>query len=116
MLVAALSPFAAIELYFARVESALSYESVMRNAGILSGAWIASVVLFLLIIRKGYRHTFFSLKTGHEWAKEYFDEGNDDSLRHLMYSMNSRMWKSIRPQYKQYLADNWSRWEKEQPE
>lgn len=73
-------------------------------------------MIFLAIINQGYRHTFYSFQTAHAWVKSYFDEENDESQRSQLHMHNTRMWKSIRPQYAEWLAANWSRWEEEQPE
>jgi hypothetical protein len=114
-------PFAAVTFYFA--DSAptpdnvkLTKETAWRIVGSLSGAWLFFFVLFLMLMKKEYRKTFFSLETGNEWAMSFFLKGDTDAKRVKPLRLNKIKWKKIRPEMKEFVMENWDGWEEERPE
>jgi hypothetical protein len=81
----------------------------------LCGAWLVVFGLFFRYIDPKFKDTFISLKTGFESCQEYF-ESNDEETKMEVFSDNRRLWSRIEPELRQYLSDNWERWELEQPE
>ena len=83
---------------------------------LLSGAWVAVFLAFLVLMKK-YRATFFSLQTGNEFFQNNFlKTGNSDDARARIVTRNRHLWQSIRPQVREWLKENWSRWVEEDPE
>jgi hypothetical protein len=117
MLTAVAVPFVAeYFLGMASVTVAMAEGTASRIVGSLSGAWLFFFVLFLFLMNKEYRWTFFSFETGNEWAVSFFLKGDTDAKRVKPLRLNKNKWKKIRPQMKEFVLDNWERWEGEQPE
>jgi hypothetical protein len=119
MLAANAFPFAAVAFYFAKTAPGavvLVKKTAWRIVGSLSGAWLVFFLLFLALMKKEYRGTFFSFETGNEWAMSFFLKGDTDAKRVKPLRLNKRKWKKIRPQMKEFVLDNWERWEEENPD
>jgi hypothetical protein len=112
-------PFAAVVFYFANTtvdEVKLAVETAWLIVGSLSGAWLFFFVIFLVLMKKKYRKTFFSFETGCEWAVSFFLKGDTDAKRVKPLRLNKKKWKIIRPQMKEFVLENWEGWEEEKPE
>jgi len=84
--------------------------------GAASGAWVLTFGLFLLLMKKGYRRTFFTTRTGNEWAMSYFLEGKTDDIKQEVLMHNKNQWKAIRGEVKEWVGEGWWRWEADRPE
>ena len=84
--------------------------------GAASGAFTLSFGLFLLLTKKGYRRTFFTTKTGCDWAMDFFLKGEDDEAKQNVLGCNKKMWKAIRGEVKEWVGEGWWRWEADRPE
>ena len=80
-----------------------------------SGAWLLVFVLFLLLMKKGYRRTFFSTQTGCDWAMDFFRKGKDDEAKQNVLGCNKMMLRAIRGEVKEWVLGNWYRWIEEKP-
>jgi hypothetical protein len=119
MIIAIASPFAAVAFYFANPapdDVKLTVEAALRIVCSLSGAWLFSLVLFFALIKKEYRRTFWSLETGNEWAMSRFREDNTEGIKAGLLNINMKKWKPVEGEVKEWIQDNWERWEEEQPE
>ena len=81
----------------------------------LSSSWLIFFTCFLLIMKKSYLSTFFSLQTGHTWVKSFFVDGTTDEKKMRTLLSNKKQWLSIRDDVKAWTLENWERWEEEKP-
>ncbi len=119
MFMAILTPFAAIKLYYAitKLQDYVLEERVAwALASSLSVSWILFFILFLMLMNKKYRWTFFTTETGNDWAMSFFLKGDTDAKRAKPLRLNENKWRKIRPQMKEFVLDNWEKWEEEQPD
>jgi hypothetical protein len=118
MLLAVFSPIAVVSFYYAsKPEIVVMAETTARLiVGALSGAWLVCFLLFLKLMKKEYRKTFLSLETGNDWAMSFFIKGNTDAKRVKPVRLNKHKWRKIRPEVKEFVAENWERWEEEEPD
>ncbi|GMI42982.1 hypothetical protein TeGR_g4188 [Tetraparma gracilis] len=111
--------FISTHFYYASLEE--NEEGVMMEGdawmmvGGLSAGWICFFTAFLLIMKSGFRGTFFSLQTGHAWVKSFFVDYEEDRIKMFVHGQNQKQWASIRDDVKEYTLDNWERWEEEKP-
>jgi len=71
--------------------------------------------LFLLLMMKGYRCTFFSTKTGKQQLMDRF-KSEDDTVKASVLVKNKKMWLGIREEAKEWVLANWWKWREEKPE
>jgi hypothetical protein len=120
MFIAVASSFAALYIYFEGLKgneggAVISEKLAWGLMLLLSGAWAVNFGLFLLVMKKKYRKTFFSTKSGKNFSMDVF-ESDDDAVKCLIFTDNRNMWKKIEPEVKAWVQDGWERWEEEQPE
>jgi len=84
--------------------------------GAASGAFTLSFGLFLLLMKKEYRRTFFSTRSGKEWAMDFFLKGEDDHIKKKVLTLNKKMWRAIRGEVKEWVLLNYWTWEEDRPE
>jgi hypothetical protein len=111
--------FGSVPFYFANTapeDVVFEKEVAWRIIGSLGGAWLVVFGMFLKLMKPGYRHTFFSKRTGNQWCQSRFLEGDAHNTKVSIVTFNYPLWKSIRPQVKEWFLENWNRWEEEQPE
>ena len=84
--------------------------------GAASGLWIFTFALFLLLMKKEYRRTFFTTLTGKEFFLNMFLKNKDDKTKSVILSRNKRLWVGIREDVKKWVLLNWWRWEADRPE
>jgi len=84
--------------------------------GYLSGAWAVSFGVFLLLMKKEYRHTFFTTRKGKQWAMNFFLKGGNDEGKALVFTVNKKQWWAIREDVKEWVQESWWRWKEEKPE
>ena len=83
--------------------------------GAASCAWVLMFGLFLLLMKKEYRSTFWSTRTGKEWAMDFFLLGEDDEAKQNVFGCNKKQWWAIREDVKEWVQENWWKWEEEKP-
>ena len=84
--------------------------------GAASGAWVFTFGLFFLLMKKEYRGTFFTTRTGKQWAMDFFLKAEDDSGKQNILGCNTKLWVDIRPLVKYWVQDGWRKWEADKPE
>jgi len=82
--------------------------------GVGSGAWLLTFGLILLIMKKEYRRTFFSTKTAKQATMDKF-KVEDDAVKASLLKKNKHHWKAIRGDVKEWVLENYWRWEEERP-
>ncbi|GMH92398.1 hypothetical protein TL16_g12337 [Triparma laevis f. inornata] len=93
-----------------------SVVKTLSNFTLLLGAGLVLLAaLFLLLMSKKYRHTFFSVETGKQMTMRTFLHG-DDYTRSLIFGTNKSHWIDIEDKVAQWLQFGWYRWEDERPD
>ena len=87
-----------------------------KLVGIMCSAWVVVFGVFLLLMKKDYRKTFWSLKTGCEVTCDFFLKGRNDEDRQQIMLCNKKQWRPMRGDVKEWVVDNWWRWRQEKPE
>jgi hypothetical protein len=90
--------------------------SVWMIIGFLCSAWILTFAVFLILMKKEYRGTFFSFETGKQWTMNYFLLSDDDSRKKGTVLHNKSQWREIRGDVKAWVQKNWWIWREEKPE
>jgi len=83
--------------------------------GAASGAWVLVFGIFLLLMKKDYRRTFFSTQTGKQQVMERFSKADDEAIKSSIFKKNYKMWRPIREDVKEWVQANWWRWKEEKP-
>ena len=83
--------------------------------GAASGLWVLTFALFLLLVKKGYRRTFFSAASGKQLTMDYFLKGEGDEAKAVILTSNKKQWRAIRGEVKEWVREGWWRWEAEKP-
>ena len=71
--------------------------------------------IFIIIIKKEYRKTFVSVKTGKDLTMSYFDREKDRE-KALLFLRNKRHWKEIEMEVANWVREKWKTWMKEKPD
>jgi hypothetical protein len=111
--------YAAVTLYYAETPPSLVVlpeKTSWSIVGSLSITWLVFFVLFLALMRKKYRRTFFSLETGNDWAQAFFVKGETDEIKQKTVTIKRVKWKPIAGDVKKWVNDSWEVWEEDQPD
>jgi len=84
--------------------------------GCLCVLWFVSFCLFLMLMKKGYKHTFFSTQTGASFFRDSFLKGKDVQTRAQIVTINEHLWANIRADVKKWVGANWWQWEEDIPD
>ena len=117
MLVTVVSPLAATKLYYDTIKAgkaALEEKIAWSLTTSLCTAWLLVFVLFLKLMKKKYRKTFFSLKLGKTAIMEKFESENEE-VKAAIFTKNRNLWVEIEEDVKEWVMNNWWRWKEEQP-
>jgi hypothetical protein len=117
MILGLVSSYLATYLYFDNVaasevtlDESLAWKAVMA----LSGGWVFTFGVILLLMKRKYIVTFFSLKTGKQNSIDRF-KSKDDAIKATIINRNRNHWKTIENDVKIWVQENWDRWEIEKP-
>jgi len=83
--------------------------------GAASDAWVLTFGLFLLLMKKEYRSTFWSTRMGKEWVMDFFLKGENDEAKQNVFGCNKKQWWAIREDVQEWVQVNWWKWEEEKP-
>ena len=78
-------------------------------SGLLSFSMLCFVT-FMVLIKKEYRHTFYSTITGKAFLCETWRNAKTDREKFNVFSKHKRYYKSINKDIKLWLEENWDRW------
>lgn len=107
MLLALAASWVAVAVYFgsSREEEAseggtfeFGRKSAFELVAGLTAGWVCAFVVFLGLMRKGYRRTFWSTETGNEWLQSYIMEVADDETKSKIITSNRAKWSSVESQ------------------
>ena len=130
MFLALLASFASVFVYYADNGEEVELITTGQNStafgieervawtlvGSLSGAWVVVFGVFLLLMKKEYRRTFFTTRTGKQWTMDFFLRGTEDAVKKGTLSHNKAQWRAIREDVKEWVQANWWQWKEEKPE
>jgi hypothetical protein len=120
MIMAIPASFAASHVYYTYSDPTEEFVMKEKTArlvlGSLGGAWLVLFVLFLMLMKKEYRKTFWSLETGFEWAQKFFLRGKTDDVKAGVIGCNRKQWEAIEGDVKAWVLDGWEEWEDTSPE
>ena len=91
-----------------------SSENVWKLIVALGGSWAATFALFFLLMKKEYRGTFVSTMTAKSATMEKF-EADDEAVKASILKKNKHHWVAIRGEVKEWIRNNYWRWEEEKP-
>ncbi|GMI40699.1 hypothetical protein TrCOL_g5094 [Triparma columacea] len=99
------------------MEGSLSENSVLIFMAFVCLGTVVSYALLLLSMKKEYRYTFFSVKTGKQYTQEIFTMNSDSERKFKILSKNTHLWKkTIGVQVKSWIGEKLPVWIEEQPE
>ena len=83
-------------------------------AAFLSTLWSIALLLLLLSVEKGFKHTFCQLMTAPEYNKAMFDTG-DDEYRMYIFTDHEAYYMWYKDEIKEWLENSWERFNFERP-
>jgi len=129
MFLALLVSFLSVFVYYADLGEEFDFRDGQNSAafaieervawtlvGSLSGSWVVVFGVFLLLMKKEYRRTFFATRTGKQWTMDFFLKGTEDAKKSVTVGHNKAQWRAIREDVKEWVQANWWRWKEEKPE
>jgi hypothetical protein len=72
--------------------------------------------VFFLTINRQYWHTFFSMQRGKDLTVQNFKEGDDEVKANYTFKYSKHHWISIEDDVKNWVIENWEKWEEEKPD
>jgi hypothetical protein len=77
---------------------------------------VFAFAVFLSLMKKKYRSTFWSRETGNAYIQALFLHGGSDDIKKNVFTKNKAKWKAIEPQVKEWVGEGWMGWERDKPE
>ena len=77
---------------------------------------LLSFGVFITNIAKKYMQTFYSLQTGKGMAQEIFKNSENEASKSNILGYTKHYWVGIEDELKQWVQENWRRWQEEKPE
>jgi len=74
---------------------------------------MVSFAAFLKLINKKYYNTFFDIRTGKTFLCDTWRTSKGDKGKFYVFSKHKSYYKSINKELKEWLSENWDRWEDE---
>jgi len=81
----------------------------------MCGVWLGLFGVFLLLMKKEFRGSFFSFETASTYAQNIFLNGRSDEAKMTIFEEKERQWRGIRGEVEGFVRGNLSRWKEEQP-
>ncbi|GMI29072.1 hypothetical protein TeGR_g11360 [Tetraparma gracilis] len=94
----------------------LERSDAWRLLGGLTAGWVFAFAVFLSLMKKKYRSTFWSRETGNAYIQALFLHGGSDDIKKNVFTKNKAKWKAIEPQVKEWVGEGWMGWERDKPE
>ena len=82
----------------------------------VSGLWTVVFGVFLALMKKEYRKSFFSSLAGKENSMNLFLKGVGDEDKSEIMNTNEHQWQTIRKTVERWVRNNWERWERDRPD
>jgi len=116
MFLALAASFGSVWVYAENGGEEVGEKDAWMMVGCLGGAWFITFAVFLGLMKKGYRRTFFSTTSGKANTSNYFLLRTDESVRCIMITDNKLLWREMRADVKTWVLKNWWRWMEEKPD
>ena len=84
--------------------------------GITTAVWLSVFGVFVSIMKEEYRESFYSTETSKQLTCSYFLDNEDEALKSCIILMQPYQWKEIREDVKEWVNDNWWKWQQEKPD
>ena len=68
---------------------------------------------FLSLINRKYLRTVYDTRTGKQFLCDVFLNAKTDKDRFYIFGKHASYYKSIEPEIKEWLKENWERWDNE---
>ena len=94
----------------------LEENEVWSFVWLMSVGWLIVFGAFLLTMKKKYRRTIWSTQTGAQLARSFFLERTSEEIMHWTLHSNKKHWENIRDEIKQWVVENWWKWQEEKPD
>jgi len=110
--------FGSVAIHYDRMsvaDAAIEEKTAWLVLGLLSTVSVVTFAVFLLLMKKGYRRTFFSTETSKQFTIDNFVSAVDDAGRAEILKRNKYLWMDIREDVGGWIKDNWFRWGDERP-
>jgi len=82
----------------------------------LVGGWLIVFGAFLKTIKKEYRSSFVDLDTGATSVRSFFFKAKSDEVRGLVFMINPKIWRSIRTDVAEWVAESYWKWAEDKPD
>ena len=115
MFLALLGSFFSVWAYAREGVGGVEERGVWTLVGSLSGVWLLSFGVFLLLMKQEYRATFWSTRLGKQWTMDFFLLGEVDSKKKSTVAHSKAQWREVRGEVKEWVVGNWWRWKEEKP-
>ena len=111
-----LGGFLSVWFFLVRGEGEVEERVAWGTMGLLGGAWAMMFGVFMSLVKKGYKKTFFSTQTGKAQVIQRFMKGEGDAMKSSIMKRNKKMWRAIRDAVKEWVLLNYWMWEADRPE
>jgi len=116
MVLALAASCASVFVYFEYGELEVVEEQVAWSiVGGLVVIWVVTFGLFLVLMKKEYRGTFWSVQLGKQLTMDYFSKGQGDATKAIVLNKNKLQWREIREDVKEWVQGGWWRWKEDKP-
>ena len=115
MFLALLASFGSVWVYLQSGKDEVREGEAWALVGYMGGAWAITFGLFLLLMKKEYRGTFYTAMSGTQFTMNFFLRGIDDEQKSKVVRCNKPHWVPIRDEVKTWVLGNWWRWVEEKP-
>ena len=90
--------------------------SIVSAMVTLELVFLAAFAFFILNIKKEYIPTFFTTTTAKQFACDCYFEATTDETRIEIFGHHESYFASIREELKEWVEDNWTKWNDEKPD
>ena len=115
MFLALLASVGSVWFYVESGGREVSERAAWMLVGYLGGGWVITFGLFLGLMKKQYRRTFFDTKSGKRMTMDKFKNNEDEGVKAGVVTDNKHLWREIRGEVKAWVLGNWYRWVEEKP-
>ena len=114
MFLALLASVASVWVYIDKGGGEVTERVAFSLVGYLGGCWSITFGLFLLLMKKEYRRTFFTVLTAKQATMDKF-KIDDEAVKASVLKKNKHHWRVIRGEVKEWVLENYWRWDEEKP-
>ena len=98
------------------ISSGVDPSQLWTIVGSISALWLFSLTAFIISIKSGYIHTFFTTMSGKQQLHNIFHNAKDDKEKMSVFKKHHSYYKGIEKEVKEFVAQNYYRFEEEKPD